>query len=141
MLILIWCHISGFIPCDYHRVCIFYFIVFYNCFYCISLQLLNKAYGASSPDGFTLRLFKTLAGSSAEPLSLLFASFMSIGKIPQYWKHAVVTPVYRNGSAVIVFNYRPSSLTGMASRLVLNPHLSISINRAYSSISIDEYLI
>jgi len=42
MLIQIWCHNSGIIPCDYHRVCIFYFILFYNCFYCITLELLSK---------------------------------------------------------------------------------------------------
>jgi len=33
-----WCHISGLIPCDYHKVYFFHFIVVYNCFYCISLD-------------------------------------------------------------------------------------------------------
>jgi len=58
--------------------------------------------GASGPHGFSPRLFKTLASCLSAPLSLLFSSFMLIGKIPQNWKHAVVTPVYKNGSASCV---------------------------------------
>ena len=74
--------------------------------------------GASGPDGFPLRLFKTLASCLSAPLSLLFSSFMSIGKVPQNWKHAVVTPVYKNGSASCVSNYRPISLTCVACNLM-----------------------
>ena len=73
---------------------------------------INGAYG------FPPRLFKTLASCLSAPLSLLFSSFMSIGKVPQNWKHAVVTPIYKNGSASCVSNYRPISLTCVACRLM-----------------------
>ena len=79
-----------------------------------------KLGGASGPDGLPPRLFKKLADSIAGPdgLSLMFTSFMSIGKIPEEWKHAVVTPVYKNGSASSAANYRPISLTCVACKLM-----------------------
>ena len=49
--------------------------------------------GASGPGGFRPRLFANLANSLVAPLSLLFTSFMSVGKVPLAWKHAIVTPV------------------------------------------------
>ena len=45
---------------------------------------------------------------------------MSIGQIPQQWKHAIVTPVYKSGSPSNVANYRPISLTCVACKLVEN---------------------
>jgi len=66
----------------------------------------------------TPRLSKTLASCLSAPLSLPFSSFMSIGKVPQNWKHAVVTPVYKNRSAPCVSNYRPISLTCVACKLM-----------------------
>jgi len=49
--------------------------------------------GASGTDGLPTRLFKKLANGIAEPLSLMFTSFMSIGKVHGEWKHALVMPV------------------------------------------------
>jgi len=71
----------------------------------------------SGPGGLPPRLFKTLASCLSAPLSL-FSSFRSIGKVPQNWKHAAATPVYNNGSASCVFNYRPISLTCVACKLM-----------------------
>lgn len=53
-------------------------------------------------------------------LSLLFKSFLSIGKIPTKWKYATVTPVYRGGSSSDVKNYRQIglSVTCVASKLM-----------------------
>ena len=77
-----------------------------------------KAGGSSGPDGFPPVLFKKLAGIVAEPLSLIFNSFMSVGKIPREWAHAIVTPVYKSGSASSVSNYRPISLTPVACKII-----------------------
>ena len=54
----------------------------------------------------------------AEPLSLIFTSLMSVGKIPSEWSRAIVTPVYKGGSASSVSNYRPISLTCVASKIM-----------------------
>jgi len=48
----------------------------------------------------------------------MFSSFMSIGKVPEVWKHALVTPVYKSGPASSIANYRPISLTRVACKLM-----------------------
>jgi len=77
-----------------------------------------KTGGSSGPDGFPPVMFKNLAGSLTEPLALMFKSFMSVGKIPAAWSHAIVTPVFKSGPASSVSNYRPISLTCVASKLM-----------------------
>ena len=79
-----------------------------------------KASGASGPNGFPSLLYKNLAGCLTEPLSLMFTSFMSIGQVPQEWKHAIVTPVYKSGSPSSVANYRAISHTCVACKLMKN---------------------
>jgi len=36
---------------------------------------------------------------------------MLVGQVPDVWRCAIVTPVYNNGAAYDVSNYRPISLT------------------------------
>ena len=43
---------------------------------------------------------------------------MSVGVLPRDWAHAVVTPLYKNGDASDVSNYRPISLTCVASKIM-----------------------
>jgi ribonuclease P/MRP protein subunit RPP40 len=73
-----------------------------------------KKTNSSGPDGFPPVLFKKLAPVLAEPLSLIFTSFMSVGQRPKAWAHAIVIPVYKGGDASDVSNYRPISLTCVA---------------------------
>jgi len=77
-----------------------------------------KVGGASGPDGFPPLLFKKTADCIVGPLSLIFSSFMSVGKIPSAWSHAIVTPVHKRGSASSVSHYRPISLTCVASKIM-----------------------
>jgi hypothetical protein len=63
-------------------------------------------------------LYKKLAPVLAGPLSLIFTSFMSIGQMPRAWVHAFVTPVYKGGDSSDVSNYRPISLTCVASKIM-----------------------
>lgn len=74
--------------------------------------------GASGPDGYPPSLFKNLASCISKPLSLIFTSFMSVGQIPSHWSHAIVTPIYKSGPTSRVSNYRPISLTAVASKLM-----------------------
>ena len=77
-----------------------------------------KAGGSSGPDGFPPLLFKKLASELSEPLSLSFAPFMSVGQMPREWAHAIVTPIYKCGSASAPSNYRPISLTCVSCKLM-----------------------
>jgi hypothetical protein len=73
---------------------------------------------SGGPDGFLPYLFKRLAPALAEPLSLIYGSLMSVGRIPSEWAHAFVTPIYKGGNASDVSNYRPISLTSVACKLM-----------------------
>jgi hypothetical protein len=73
---------------------------------------------ASGPDGYPPLVYRNIATALATPLSFIFTSFMSVGKLPLEWTHAIVTPVYKSGDASNVANYRPISLTCVASKLM-----------------------
>ena len=73
---------------------------------------------SSGPDLLPALLLKNLAGSLAEPLSLLFSKLFSMSAIPDIWKLAIVTPVYKKGSPSDASNYRPISLTCILSKLM-----------------------
>ena len=66
---------------------------------------------SSGPDGLPPILFKKLAARLAEVLSIAFTQLMSVGDVPHKWKAAVITPVFKKGSAGVAANYRPISLT------------------------------
>jgi hypothetical protein len=43
---------------------------------------------------------------------------MSTGSVPSEWRRAIVVPVYKNGNAADVSNYRPISLTCVACKIM-----------------------
>ena len=49
---------------------------------------------SSGPDGFPPILVKKVARSLKFPLSEIFRSFMSVGKIPDNWRHGIITVSY-----------------------------------------------
>jgi len=77
-----------------------------------------KANGSCGPDGYPPLLFKRIIDCVAAPLSLVFTSLMSVGKVPLELSHAIVTPIYKNGASSSVSNYRPISLTCVACRVM-----------------------
>ena len=73
---------------------------------------------SSGPDGFPPILVKKVASSLTFPLSEIFKSFMSVGKIPDVWRHGIITPVYKSGVASDPGNYRPIALTSVFCKLM-----------------------
>jgi len=66
---------------------------------------------ASGPDGISARFLKETSTSIAPAITLIFNASLAQGKLPQDWKNAFVTPVYKKGSRTVPSNYRPISLT------------------------------
>jgi len=63
------------------------------------------------PDGYPPFLIKQIISSIAGPLSAMYQSFMSVGKVPVDWKIAFITPSFKKGASsdhlIIVQSHLP----------------------------------
>lgn len=75
----------------------------------------NKSPG---PDGVHPRIIKEMAGELLIPLKILFDSSMEEGVVPEDWRIAHVTPIYKKGNKSDPGNYRPVSLTSIFCKLM-----------------------
>ena len=66
---------------------------------------------ACGPDGLSPRVLKELATDIAPILTIIFKSSLRTGIVPQDWRTALVSPVYKKGGHYEPINYRPVSLT------------------------------
>ena len=73
----------------------------------------------SGVDGLPQAFFKNCACSLSVPLSIIFTKSYRLGTIPNSWRSANITPIYKgSGSAHSPNNYRPISLTCIASKVM-----------------------
>ena len=84
------------------------------------LKLLQrlKIHKASGPDQIRPRVLKEMADLVAPMLTTIFKKSYDCGEVPEDWKTANVTPVYKTGTGSDQANYRPISLTCMAGKLM-----------------------
>ena len=68
---------------------------------------------AAGPDNIPPRLIKELKEEAVRPLTLLFQRSMKEGRIPEDWRLANVTPIFKKGKKGEPGNYRPVSLTNV----------------------------
>jgi len=68
----------------------------------------DKAIG---PDGLSPRLLKEIKDVISYPLFLLFKKSLNEASVPDDWKCANVTPIFKKGNRNAAENYRPVSLT------------------------------
>ena len=75
----------------------------------------NKAQG---PDLISPKVLKECRSNVCQPLTLLFQKSLNEEKLPEDWKAANVTPIYKGGDTTAVQNYRPISLTSIPCKLL-----------------------
>ena len=77
-----------------------------------------KEHSAAGPDGIPARVIKELKEEIARPLQILFRRSMDTGTIPDKWRLAEVTPIFKKGSKAVPGNYRPVSLTVIIGKMM-----------------------
>ena len=83
------------------------------------------------------RILKELAEELAQPLADLFNTSMDSGIVPESWKTANVTPIFKKGDKRDPSNYRPVSLTSTIGKImekIIRDHINkhMQLNKLYS---------
>ncbi|GAB0207602.1 mitochondrial enolase superfamily member 1 [Grus japonensis] len=69
-------------------------------------------------DGIHLRVLRELAEELAKPLSIIYQQSWLTGEVPDDWRLANVTPIYKKGPKEDPGNYRPVSLTSVPGKVM-----------------------
>lgn len=78
-----------------------------------------KISSSSGPDGLSSKFLSDYADVLAAPLTIIFNKSMESGQVPEDWRVANVTPIYKNkGVKSKAENYRPISLTSIPCKLM-----------------------
>jgi len=81
------------------------------------LKNLNS-YKAAGPDNISPRVLKELASDIGPILLLIYRKSLHTSIIPDDWRTANVTPVYKKGPKFLPENYRPISLTSVCCKVM-----------------------
>ncbi|PKU29476.1 rna-directed dna polymerase from mobile element jockey-like [Limosa lapponica baueri] len=69
-------------------------------------------------DGIHPRVLRGLARELTKPLSIIYQQSWSTGEVPDDWRVANVTPIYKKGWKEDLGNYRPVSLTSVPGKIM-----------------------
>ncbi|KFW06029.1 RNA-directed DNA polymerase from mobile element jockey, partial [Fulmarus glacialis] len=70
------------------------------------------------PDGIHPRVLRELAKELAKPLSIIYQQSWLTGDVPDDWRLANVSPIYKKGQKEDPGNYRPVSLTSVLGNIM-----------------------
>jgi len=93
---------------------------------CVRDRLSNlDAHKSMGPDGMHPRVLRELVDVIAEPLSIIFERSWRTGEVPEDWRKANVTPVFKKGKKEDLGNYRLVSLTSIPGKMMVQLILEI----------------
>jgi len=72
----------------------------------------------TGPYSIPITILKLIKDKVSQPLLHIFNLSFSLGKFPDGFKYAKVTPIFKNGSRLTVSNYRPISLLSVFSQML-----------------------
>ncbi len=89
------------------------------------------------PDNMHPRILKELCPVISEPLAMIMTKSLNEGILPQSWKSANVSPIYKKGPKSDCGNYRPVSLTSVICKTleaIIRRHIMkfVSVNKLLS---------
>ena len=77
-----------------------------------------KAHKATGPDAIPARLLKEAADQLAPILTSIYRASLQQATVPEEWKKANIVPIFKKGDHSAASNYRPVSLTSIASKVM-----------------------
>ena len=77
-----------------------------------------KTVKSPGPDGVHPRVINELADCISIPLSTIFNTSLTTGKLPIEWKQANISPIHKKGSKKLPQNYRPVSITSVVGNIM-----------------------
>ena len=112
--------------------------IFYKCSYRKMMTRQQQCTSSAGPDGLQALLLKNLAHELAWPLCVLLAISFDLSSLPDIWRVALVSPIFKKELSSGIYNYRPISLTCIACKVmesIIRDQLmsSIIINSLQSS--------
>jgi len=63
-------------------------------------------------------VLKNCASSLKTPLEIIFRKSLTTGEVPNLWRRANITPLFKSGGRNIMSNYRPVSLTSIVCKIM-----------------------
>jgi len=99
------------------------------------LKYIERLNSSKSPgmDGVHPFVVKSCASSFAEIFSRIFLSSFPSGKIPEAWRLAHISPVFKKGNRSAPGNYRPISLTSIPCKIMERIVRDIMMDHLYTS--------